>query len=72
MEGIKKKINLTPEQKILRTKWGIASTDFNAFDVAYRTIPKKYKRFRRMIKHQMDKLEKKMRETEKQFTYYGE
>lgn len=72
MEGIKKKINLTPEQKILRTKWGIASTDFNSFELAYRSIPKKYKRWRRMLKHQMDKLEKNMREIEKQFTFYGD
>lgn len=63
---------LTPEQKVLRTKWGIASNDWRSFEIAYKAIPRKYKRWRRMIKHQMDKLEKTMREIENQFTYYGD
>lgn len=60
------------EQKSLRTKWGMASKDYSSFEQAYKIIPKKYKRWRRMLKHQMDKLEKTMRELEIQFTFYGE
>lgn len=63
---------ITPEQKRLRTKWGMASNDFSKFNKAYKIIPKKYKRWRRMLKHQMDKLEKTMLELERQFTFYGE
>ncbi len=60
------------EQKNIRTAWGMASKDWRSFEVAYNIIPKKYKRTKRMLKHQLDKLEKKCRELEKKMTYYGD
>ncbi len=60
------------KQKALRTKWGMASNDYQALETAYDYIPKKYKRHKRMIKHTMEKLEKKMKESEKKFTYMGD
>ncbi len=63
---------MNSEQRGLRTKWGMLSADHNSFELAYNSIPRKYKRWRRMLKHQMDKLEKKMRDIEKQFSMYGD
>jgi len=62
-------VRLNQIQKSLRTRWGIALKDFNELGNAYTHIPKKYKRLRRMIKHSMDGLEKKMQETEKEFIH---
>jgi len=50
-------------------RWGIALKDFKELGNAYTHIPKKYKRLRRMIKHSMDGLEKKIQETEKEFIH---
>ena len=58
-------------QKGLRTKYGMASTEFRQLEFSLNYIPKRYKRIRRMIKHDMDKLQKKMKETEKKLTYLG-
>ena len=52
------------EQKSLRTAWGMASKDLRSFRLAHNAIPKNYKRVRRMLKHQGDKLEKKCKELE--------
>jgi len=59
---------MNQEQKNLRTTWGIASRDFNSLKFAHDSIPKKYKRQKRMIKHVMDKLEKRMNEAMSKFT----
>jgi len=56
---------MNKEQKSIRTAWGMASKDWRSFELAYNVIPKNYKRIRRMIKHQIDKLEKKCRDLEK-------
>ena len=58
-------------QKGLRTKYGMASNEFRQLEFSLNYIPKRYKRMRRMIKHDMDKLQKKMKETEKKLTYLG-
>ncbi len=57
------------KQKGLRTKYGMASNEFRQLEFSLNYIPKRYKRIRRMIKHDMDKLQKKMKETEKKLTY---
>jgi hypothetical protein len=59
------------KQKALRTKWGMASSEMRSLSLALPYIPKRYKRLTRMIKHEIEKLEKKIRETEKNFTYLG-
>ena len=60
------------KQKALRTKWGMASNDMTSLKLALPYIPKKNKRIRRMIEHTIKKLEKKMKETEKDFSYMGD
>ena len=57
------------EQKSIRTAWGMASKDYNSFQLAFNATPKNYKRIRRMIEHQMDKLERKMKELESEMTF---
>ncbi len=53
------------KQKGLRTKFGMASNEFRQLEFSLNYIPKRYKRIRRMIKHDMDKLQKKIKDTEK-------
>jgi len=60
------------KQKALRTSWGMASSEMESLSQALPYIPKRYKRLTRMIKHEIEKLDKKMREAEKNFTYMGE
>ena len=55
-------------QKALRTKYGMASNDYKQLKFSLYYIPKRNKRIRRMIENDMKKLQKKMKETEKQFT----
>jgi len=63
---------LNLKQRALRTKWGMASNDISSLRLALPFIPIKYKRIRRMIEHQIKKLGKKMKETEKDFSYMGD
>lgn len=60
------------EQKSIRTAWGMASKDWRSFEIAYKVVPKNYKRIRRMLKHQLDKLEEKIKKLETQMTMYGD
>jgi len=63
---------MNQKQKALRTKLGMATNDIESLELAYKNIPLRYKRLRRMINHNIEKLRKKIKDTESKLTYLGD
>ena len=46
----------------------MATNDIESLELAYKNIPLRYKRLRRMINHNIEKLRKKIKDTESKLT----